>query len=47
MRILWIILALLIVLGVYILGQQNHRIYNECVAEGIHTNERCQQLAYM
>lgn len=47
MRKLWIILAILIVFVCYVLGQQNHNVYNDCVAKGEHTDERCYELAYM
>ena len=47
MKALWLILLLFIALWLYSIGQDNDRVYNECIADGIHTNDRCYELAYM
>ena len=43
----WVILACCIFIGLCYLGKQNDSDYQKCVAEGIHTNERCYELAYL
>lgn len=47
MRLFWIIVIGLVVLGAYLVGQQNNQVYNECLKDGIHTEQRCFELAYM
>ena len=47
MRLIYIILAVIIVAGLVIMGQQNNKVYKNCVDEGIHTNEKCYELAYL
>lgn len=45
--LIWIILISLIFVGLFYIGKQNDSEYQKCVADGIHTNERCYELSYL
>ena len=46
MKLFIIVLGIIVISFIIILGTQNDKVYKACVDEGIHTNERCFELAY-
>ena len=47
MKLFYIIVALVIVGGLYLLGQQNKQVYEDCIAAGVHSDETCYEIAYL
>ena len=47
MRLFYIVLAVLIIVSLVVIGYQNNSVYDECIAEGVHSNDKCYQMAYM
>lgn len=47
MKLFYIILALVVVGCLYLLGQQNKQVYEDCVAAGVQSDETCYEIAYL
>lgn len=47
MRTFFIILFIIVLFGLYFLKGLNDQAYNDCVNDGVQSNDVCYQLAYM